>query len=62
MTQIADEVRLMARQMTMQINSCIELGEAQGKVFYLNEDAIAEFLQSIYDKGYQAAEAKYEYS
>lgn len=62
MTQIADEVRLMAREMTTQINACIEAGESVDKYFYLKEEAVAQFLQQVYDAGYRAAEAKQEYS
>ena len=55
-TEIADEVRVLAREMTTSINSCIEAGEAQGKLFYLNEEAILEFLHHVYELGRKAAQ------
>ena len=62
MTQIAEEVRKFAHEMTLTINTNIDIGHERGDMFLLNEDAVAEFLQQVYDAGYRAAEAKQEYS
>ena len=55
MTQIAEDyVREEAEKMVEGINTIISLGEQDGKVFQLDVDKVAAFLQTIYDKGFDA--------
>lgn len=59
MTQTANGVVIPyvweeAEKMTVGINTIIDLGEQEGKMFQLQTDKVAVFLQTIYDTGFDA--------